>query len=220
MSIGAFASEELGHQRTKLVTEEAKAFDRLLVADAEPQRPAGALVERRVGTGARGLVEHDPYRHRRRADPGHRAHVTVLVARGEGNVSPGQHRPRLINRPRPPLEHARRDQRPPLRVTDPLPLDRGPRVQQDPPRGQDREHLAGRSYRDRARLRSLDPVDDLLIGTRDRLPVHTPQTLQRAHDFAIAARRRTPLDVDHRRPLGLDRVGERRQADVDRSQTC
>ncbi len=72
--------EQAAHERAEIVAEEAQALDRLVGVGAEPQRLAGALVERRERARAGPLVLDDPDRHRRRADAGHRADVVVLVA--------------------------------------------------------------------------------------------------------------------------------------------
>ena len=116
----ALAGEQLGHQRPELVAEEPQPLDRFLVANAEPQRPTRSLVERRVRTRSRSLVEHDPNRHRRRAHAGHRPDVPVLVAGRKRDVARVEQRPRLLNRRRPTLENAGGRERPALRVADPL----------------------------------------------------------------------------------------------------
>ena len=102
----------------------------LVVADAEPQRAPRPLVERREGPRPRALVAHDPDRHRRRADAGHRADVAVLVARPQRDLAGGQPRRRGVAIRRPALEQARRHQRAALRVADALPRDRRPGVEQ------------------------------------------------------------------------------------------
>ena len=84
--------DEAAHERAEVVAEEAQALDRLVGVGAEPQRLAGALVERREGARAGALVLDDPHRHRRRADAGHRADVVVLVAGGEADDALLDHR--------------------------------------------------------------------------------------------------------------------------------
>ena len=88
----ALAVDQPAHERAEVVAEEAQALDRLVGVGAEPQRLAGALVERREGARARRLVLDDPHRHRRRADAGHRADVVVLVAGRQADLALLDHR--------------------------------------------------------------------------------------------------------------------------------
>ena len=111
--------EHARQARAEVVAEEAQPLDRLVVADAEPQRPPGTLVERRER--APPDVLHDPDRHRRRADARHRPDVAVLVARRERDLAARQQGLRLRSRVRPALEQHRGHERAPLRVAHALP---------------------------------------------------------------------------------------------------
>ena len=79
-STGPRALEQPRQRRPEPVAEEAQPLDRLVVADAEPQRPARAP-RSASSRRARAAVLDDPHRHRRRADAGHRPDVAVVVAR-------------------------------------------------------------------------------------------------------------------------------------------
>ncbi len=137
-----------------------RPLDRLVVADAEPQRVARPLVERRERARARRPRPRRP----RPASTASRRRSSAptwpcsLPLRSATSPAAEQRRGASAVR-RPALEQARRDQRAPLRVADALPLDRRPGVQQHAVR-EAVDHLAGRRDRDApaaARPRSARP---------------------------------------------------------------
>ena len=117
-STGPRALEQPRELRPERVAEEPQPLDRLVVADAEPERAARAFVERRVRARAAALVGDHPDRHRRRADAGHRADVVVFVAGFERDLAALEQPLGLVAVGRPALEHRGREQRAPLRVAD------------------------------------------------------------------------------------------------------
>ena len=54
------------------------------------------------------------------------------------------------------------------------------------------------------------------FASRDRVAVRAPEPREQRDRVRVAARRRPPVDVDDRRALRPQRVGERREAEVDR----
>ncbi len=181
ISIGPDVVDEAAHERAEVVAEEAQALDRLVGVGAEPQRLAGALVERREGARAGALVLDDPDRHRRRADAGHRADVVVLVARARGRSRPSSIISRARSRSaRPALEQAWPRRARGAAGRQPVRLDRRAGVDQRAALGEHRQDVARGGDADRARRARLHPLDDLLVGLRDRRAVRAPQALERA----------------------------------------
>ena len=214
-SIGPRCSSSRASSRPELVAEEPQPLDRLVVADAEPQRAARALVERRVRARAAALVGDHPDRHRRRADAGHRADMVVLVAGldrdlaaleqplGLGAVARpaledrGRQRAAAAGRTRGPTRSAARSAAAAPRA--------GPGPRRPPARPSARAAPSPRSGRSRRRWPRRS-------GRRG-----APTAASAARPPRVAARGRPPVDLDHRRALRAQRVGERREPDVDRA---
>ena len=110
----ALALEQPGERRTELVAEEPQPLDRLVVADAEPQRPPGPLVQRRVRPRAGRLVARPPTP----ASTASRLRSSARRGRARCRVKrdlPRRQQPRrLFPVARPALEQARGDHRPAL----------------------------------------------------------------------------------------------------------
>ena len=73
-----------------------QAVKHLLVAGAEAEHLAQALVHGAVGVNAEGLVHHVPHGHGVGDDAGHRAHRVVVMAGGEGDLPAGGQLLRLL----------------------------------------------------------------------------------------------------------------------------
>ena len=131
-SIGPAVLEQRAPARAELVAEEAQPLDRLVVADAEPQRPARALVQGRVRRADAAVLDaptpaSTASRRRSSARRGRARCRARARSRRAASSARG-----LVAIRRPALEHRRGAQRPPLRVADALPRDRRPGVQQQP----------------------------------------------------------------------------------------
>ena len=127
-SIGPAPLEHAREPRAEVVAEEAQPLDRLVVADAEPQRPAGTLVQRRERAPPRRPPRPRPASTASRRPSSARRGRARCPARARSRRAPAGPPPRT--RARPALEQHRGHERAPLRVAHPLPRDRRPRVQQ------------------------------------------------------------------------------------------
>ena len=150
------------------------------------------------------LVLDDPDRHRRRADAGHRADVVVLVAGLERDLAAlEQPRGRLARSGAQPSNTHGGEQRPPLRVADPLPLDRRARSAAACPSRSPGTTVAAParpSPRAARRPRSARPPRALAAAiARRRARPHS--RVSSVDASRVAAGRRAPVDLDDRRAL-------------------
>ena len=208
-STGPRCVEHPRQPRPEVVAEEAQPLDRLVVADAEPQRPARALVQRRERAHAAPSST---------TQTGIDGEQTPVIGPtwpcslpGASVTSPrSQQRGRRLARGRPALEHDRRQQRPPLRVADAVPRDRRPRVQQHARRaaGHDRRPPARRSPPAARSPRSPRPRAALAAATAVAVPAPQRGSARSSIDASPPAGGRQST-CDDRRALVAQRVGER-----------
>ena len=198
-STGPRRSSSAREPRPEFVAEEPQPLDRLVVADAEPQRPARSLVER--GERARSSRP-------RRPTP------ASTVSRRRSSAPRGRARCRAPARSR----RARAAAAPP-RGSAAQPSNSTAATSARRCGSQTRSHVIGgpecsssavaharhdvarRRDGDRARRRALDRGDGARVGLGDRVAVLAPEPREQRDGVGVAARRRAPVDVDDRRAL-------------------
>ena len=178
-------------------------------------RPGPSLSVENARTPER-LVLHDPDRHRRRADAGHRPDVAVLVAA----IAAGPRRRPAA--PRPPSRSAAQ------------PSSRHAATSARRCGSHTRSHAIGgpacSSIAVARARRSTSPAGATVtacgrapssalsaaaFACLDALAVRAPRALEQRDDLRVAAARRAPVDVDDVGPLVAHGVGEGCQPDVD-----
>ena len=208
--------EQPRQRRPELVAEEAQPLDRLVVADAEPQRAARALVERRERAHVRRPRRPRPASTAsRRRSSGRRGRARCRArARSRRAASSARG---LVAVGRPALEHRRREQRAPLRVADALPRRSAARSAAAARRAaRARPSPAGATVTARGARASM-PLDGLARWRRRSRSPCAPHsrvsTRQRSASPPAGGRQSTSHD---RRALVAQRVGEGRQPERSR----
>ena len=203
------AAHRLLQQRTEHVAHPPQPGQHLRTVGAVPQHLAEALVERAVGTPARGGVLEREHPHAGRDDAGHRPDRRSVVARLERDARAGlEERGGVLGVVDQSLERGAAHQRAAHRTGRAVPADRRAGVQELA--GLEPEQLAGRCDVDQGRGDAEHRGQGALVGV-------APQRVggHRREVGLGAGHRRAPVDPGHPDRLLGHRVGEQVRADVD-----